>query len=260
MKHLTLPLLLLLLMLAAPAGADPEIVGHVATLSGRAVAQRPGEPDRILECRDPIFQGDRVVTADRSRVGILVGDLLAHVSKASALQVAESASGARLALEKGAVRVIDPRGTGAHARLAVLDTGAQILGNDLEGYIFTEKTGGYAMLCEWDAPLPVNRDDERQVAQPGQCVIAKPGEPLYSAQAHDERLGSPDRDRCPLGVVAGGPDLHLSPTDVAAGPPLAPWSAGPAAAPPAAPSPCDVPGSGCQTVFEPPPIGGVPIP
>jgi len=250
-----LPIAALLLAVPPFAGADEgeDAVGHVATLAGKAVATRPGEAPRELECRDPIYPGDKIETAEGARVGLLVGDLLAHVGQGSELQVE---SGDSLALQKGAVRVIDPRESGGHARLAVLDAEAEVLGNDAEGYVFREKTGGYAMLCEWDAPLSVARGPEQKQAQPGECVIARSREPIYVAKAHDERLGSPDEDLCSLGPVIGALDLHLSPLDVALGPPGSPWSGVPAqfASPPR--SPCDVPGAPCGQALEPPPGTG----
>jgi hypothetical protein len=244
--------------LAMPGAAwagEPVEVGQVATLHGDVVAERPGEPPRKLECRDSIYEGDRIVTGEDARVGILMGDLLTHLARESALQLSDPAGSADLTLERGAVRVIDPRYKGAVARLALLDAGASILGNDLEAYVLDEKTGGFAMLCEWDAPLPVARGPEGEVAEPGECVIAKPLEPLYLANAHDERLGSPGDDLCPLGPMFTALEL-LSPTDVAAPPPLDPWSAVPSFSDLPRRSPCDIPGSGCRSAFEPSAGGG----
>jgi hypothetical protein len=227
-------------------GGAAEPVGHVATLFGDVVAERPGEPPRPLHCRDTVYQGERLVTADGSRVGVLVGDVFARLGEGSALRVGHTADAvADISLEQGAVRVVDPRDAGAPARLAVLDARARLLGNDAEAYVFAEKTGAYAMLCEWDAPLAVARDDESAVAQPGKCVIAKRSEPLYLADVHDERLGPPAQDACALGPVIGALDLHLSPADVAAGPLLGPWSGKAGGLEFPSRSPCDEPGSGC---------------
>ena len=259
-------LLLALALGAAPLvgaademGGAAEPVGHVTTLLGDVVAERPGEPPRPLHCRDTVYQGERLVTANDSRVGVLVGDVLARLGEGSALRVGRTADAAAdLALEQGAVRVVDPRDAGATARLAVLDTRAKVLGNDAEAYVFSEKTGRYAMLCEWDAPLVVARADESAVAPPGKCVIAKRSESLYLADAHHERLGPPAQDACALGPVIGALDLHLSPADVAAGPLLGPWSGTASGLEFPHRSPCDEPGSGCAVpppgliVVEPP--------
>jgi hypothetical protein len=239
---------------AAGAG-EPAEVGRVATLHGDVFAERPGEEPRRLGCRDPIYGGERIVTGEDARVGLLMGDLLAHVARQSALRVSERDGEADLRLERGALRVIDPRSKGAEARLALLDAGAEILGNDLEAYLLDEKTGGFAMLCEWDAPLPVARGPESKLAEPGECVIAKPLEPLYVADAHEERLGSPAEDLCPLGPLFSALEL-VSPTDAAAPPPSDPWSAIPSFSDLPRRSPCDVPGSGCRSAFEPVAAGG----
>jgi hypothetical protein len=242
-------LLLALGLYAAPSPAlaeEGDAVGRVAALSGKVVAQRPGQEPRPLGCRDSVYQGEWVVTSEGSSAGILLGEVLAQVGERSSLRVGLTPSEtADMALEAGAVRVIDPRDEGAQARLAVLNAVAQVRGNDAEGYVFSEKTGRYAMLCEWDEALPVARADEKAVADPGKCVIAKPREPLYRADAHDERLATPPEDACPLGPVIGALDHHLSPADVAAGPPQPPWSSQPTG--PARPlrSPCEPSAAGC---------------
>ena len=261
------PLLLLGLALGGgTAAADeiapdvsPDVVGRVTALSGHVVAEREGEVPRTLQCRDPIYRGDRIVTSENAAVGVLTDDVYARLGPRSKLHVDRTAAATSdLTLEEGAVRVVDPRGVGSEARLAALDAAARVLGNDAEAYLFSEKTGRYAMLCEWDAPLPVERRDERVVADPGKCVIAKAKEPLYVADAHDERLAAPADDACPLGPLAGAPDL--TPASVSAGG-LGPWSGPGTAQTSTGRSPCDVPGSGCGglVVILPPPGTG-PIP
>ena len=241
----------------APEAAGDDPVGRVVSLSGEVLAERPGQAPRRLQCRDGVYQGERLVTSGDAHVGVLFGDAFAHLGERSRLRVGSTPDEtADLALEAGAVRVVDPRDAGADARLSVLDARARVHGNDAEAYVFSEKTGGYAVLCEWDEPLTVSRKQENAVAEPGQCVIAKRSEPLYVSRAHEERLGAPGQDACALEPLIGALDLHLSPTDVAAGPLLAPWSdAGTALVLPPR-DPCDVPGSGCGTILEPVPVGG----
>lgn len=245
--------------------ASPEVMGHVATVFGDAVALRPGETPRPLECGAPVFEGEQVKTGPASRVGLLLGDVLHHLGERSTLALARTPEGAPdVTLQEGSVRVLDPRDSGPQAGLSVLDARATILGNDSEAYVFTEKVGRYAMLCEWDRALPVARDRERAIVEPGRCVLAKPKEPLYLADAHDERMGTPARDFCDIGPVIGALDDRFSPSDVAAGPPslFAPAPPGPPDAGPR--SPCDEPGSGCTAVLGaaggmvgvPPPSGG----
>src|SRR5258705_13652805 len=71
---------------------------------------------------------------------------------------------------------------------------------------------------EGDKPLPVSRGNESKTAEPNHCVIAKPKEPLYTANAHDARIPALAQECAP------GPDLaslnsplrHLTAEDVAA--------------------------------------------
>jgi len=80
------------------------------------------------------------------------------------------------------------------------------------------------MICEWDEPLVADRGPERLTLGPGECVIAKQKEPLYLARAHDQRIAAApdevcDTDPALIAALAGAPVRHLSPSDVAAGPP-----------------------------------------
>jgi hypothetical protein len=124
-------------------------------------------------------------------------------------------------LVSGKVRMIDPRDDGAPAQLSALDADAHVMGNDAEAYIFSEKVGPYAMMCEWDDPLPVTRGKESKTAAPGDCVIAKPKEPLYTANAHDQRIPALAQECGPGPALAFDPNDHLSPTQVAAAGPVA---------------------------------------
>ena len=198
------------------------MVGTVTTVKGGATAQLPGEEPRPLACGDPVFEKDQLVTADASHLGVLMGDVLTHMSEKTAVKVDHTAAGTPDAtLERGKLRMIDSRDGGAPARLAALDASAAVSGTDTEAYLFAEKVGPYAMMCEWDAPLVVTRPNERAVASPGNCVISKKTEPLYTAQAHEHRIPALAAEACEidpglLAALAGSPANHLSPLDVAA--------------------------------------------
>jgi len=204
------------------AGAEDEL-GRVSSVAGEATAQRPGEAPRALACGDPVYAGDTLRTGPASRIGVLLDDVMTHLDADTRVLLGRTAQAMPSArLEAGKVRMIDPRDAGAPAQLAVLDADAQVMSNDAEGYIFSEKVGPYAMLCEWDAPLPVSRGAEQKSAAPGECVIAKPKEPLYTADAHETRIPAV------ADVCAPGPELaslnspvhHLTPADVAAPGPM----------------------------------------
>ncbi len=256
------------LLWGAGAAAEGDVLGRVSSVAGEATAQRPGEAPRPLACGDPVYADDTLQTSAGGRVGVLLEDVAAHLAPATRVQLGRTDQAMPSArLEVGQVRMIDPRDTGDPARLAALDTGAEVIGNDAEAYIFSEKVGPYAMLCDWDAPLPVDRGPETLSADPGQCVIAKPKEPLYLADAHETRIPADPAEECDLSrdfaSRAGAPENHLSPADVAAPGPIA--GAGSAGFggvnPTSAGSPtyasCDVGGVCSQPipleVFEPPP-------
>ena len=219
-----------LVALGAPALADDDAMGFVTALQGSATAQQPGEAARDLHCGDPVFPEDRLVTADASNLSVLSGDILAHMDARTTLAADLTGKGMpAMRLHAGRVRVIDPREEGPKATLVVLDAKARISGTDTEAYLFAEKAGGYAMLCEWDAPLAVTRKGERAVASPGNCVISKKTEPLYTARAHAQRIPALVAEVCEinpglLAALASSPENHLSPLDVAAPPPAPPTS------------------------------------
>jgi hypothetical protein len=184
-------------LLATPAGAEERFVGTVTSVVGEATARQPDGEARALACGDPIYEGDRVATAKQGRVGVMMGDTLANLAEDSQLLVERTpAETPDVTLTRGKVRVIDPRQGGAPARLAALDASAELAGTDTEAYVFAEKIGPYAMLCEWDSPLVVVRPGERAVVSPGDCVISKKTEPLYTAKAHDERIRARWTRRC----------------------------------------------------------------
>jgi hypothetical protein len=253
---------LLLGALALPlvAGADGAAVGQVTSIAGQASAQREGGASRPLACGDPVYAGESVVTGPGSSAGLLLGaDLLAQVGEASSLRLGTTPAGTPDAtLQRGAVRVIDARAGAAPARLAAGTASARVAGGDSEAYLLAEKAGGYAMFCEWDAPLAVQRGGESRTAGPSQCVIAKPDEPLYVADAHQDRLPA-GPDSCPPGGIASlGPHFPVTAAqDVAAGPPAA-FSQSPAELPGLIREPCETPGASCPVILldESPPGGG----
>ena len=266
-----------LLLLPLTAHADDLVVGQVTAVSGRATAQRAGQ-ERLLACGDFVYAADQVVTAKGASLSMLLGDVLTELPSNSALSLgATPANTADATLDWGRVRMIDPRMDGAPVRLAALDTETQVIGNDVEAYILSEKVGPYAMFCEWDAPLAAMRADEQLTCEAGQCVIAKPTEPLYLARAHEDRIPVAAAEQCGpdpaiLAGLAGDPTRHLTPGDVAAPPPgiRTAGNAGLCSFNPDGPTlfgvyQCDSPNAGCSAlpqgslppvILEPVPLGG----
>jgi hypothetical protein len=242
-------LLPLLPLLAASAATAEEPVGHVTSLVGDVRASGPGGAGRVLACGDPVFAGDTVTTGDGASAGILMDDVLARVDAGSALTVGRTGAGTPDAqLDRGRVRVIDARDAGEPARLAARNAEMRVAGSDAEAYVLSEKVGPYAMFCEWDAPLAVSRGPETKQADPLHCVIAKDAEPLYVANAHEERIPATGGPTCADLAGLTSPDDHFSPVatrDVAAGPPAERWSnlAGVVGVPDR--DACGDPGAGC---------------
>jgi hypothetical protein len=245
------------LSLAGSALAADEI-GRVSAVGGDATAQQPGAELRPLACGDPVFAGDTLRTGAGSSVGVQLDDVATHLDANTQVEIGrtpENTPSARLV--RGKVRMIDPRDEGAPAQLSALAADAHVKGNDAEAYIFSEKVGPYAMMCEWDDPLPVTRGKESKTANPGECVIAKPKEPLYTANGHDQRIPALAQECGPGPAVAFNPNDYLAPTNVAAGGPV-PDNFQPAQFPPGPGYVCDNTGA-CSpavpvVIAEPPPV------
>ncbi|HEX5068130.1 MAG TPA: hypothetical protein VFY49_18565 [Myxococcota bacterium] len=262
-KSWTCGLLLGALALPLSASAADGALGEVTSVSGQATAAREGGTPRNLACGDSVYPGETVTTTQGSSVGMLLGaDLLAQVGENSAVRLGTTPAGtADATLQKGSVRVIDARASGAApARLAAGTAAARIDGGDSEAYVLAEKAGGYSMFCEWDSPLAVTRGSETRTASPRQCVIAKPDEPLYLADAHQDRLAALEDSCAPANFAALGPHFPaIAARDVAAGP--APFSVSPAELPGLERQACEDPGAACPTIRideEPPGGGGFP--
>lgn len=240
--------------LAGAAHADAP-VARVAALQGKATADAA-----TLAVGDPILAGSVIRTGVDSRVGVFASQIYVQLDPQSTLSIERDASGrVRMALTEGRARIVDTRENPTPADLSVVDATAAIAGGDSEFYILDEKAGRYAMFCEWSGPLAVTRDPKSVTAGPNQCVLAKPHEPLYSAQGHEHQiplLPLPDD-----AAFADPASDHFDTTDVAAGPPGLGFG-DPIFPPERQRDPCDIPGSGCAIgpagpiVVEPPPDTG----
>ena len=241
-------------MLAGGARADAP-AARVIALQGNASAGAG-----TLAVGDSIASGSVIRTGADSRVGILASQIYVQLDPQSALSLERDASGqVHMTLEAGRARIVDTRTSPTPTDLSVVDSSAAIAGGDSEFYILKEKAGRYAMFCEWAGPLTVTRDPNSLTAGPNQCVLAKPHEPLYSANGHEHQIPLlPLPDDAAFNDPASN---HFDTTDVAAGPPGAGFG-DPLFPPDYQRDPCDVPGSGCAIgaagpiVIEPPPDTG----
>lgn len=199
------------------AGMSAAKIAEVASVEGRVAATDGAGRARDLRIGDPIYAGERVSTASNSSAGLWLdetlgqpeGSLAQFESNSRARLTRATEGGARVQLEKGAVRIVDPRedGAGPAIELAALDSETRFTGGDREARILKEKTGPYAVMCDWAKPMTVVRGDQTRSAGPGGCVVGNNREPLFAAPAHGERIpllaGAP-------AVAAAGPSIEPS--------------------------------------------------
>jgi hypothetical protein len=239
-------LLAAMLLAVSVRAADP--VAEVFIVDGSAVA---GE--RELGRGDPIASGELVRTAPGSRVGLFAGEIYVQLDPDSALRFERDAQNrTRLELQAGRARIVDTRGGGEPGAIAAGGGEAPIAGGDKEVYLLSEKTGRYAMFCDWTEPLTVARHPHSASAPPGDCILVRPEEAPYAASGHDHQIPLlPGPDDAPADALS----QHFAP-DVASGP--FHGFPGPLDALDLERDPCDLPGSGCEgrsglIIIDPPP-------
>jgi hypothetical protein len=238
-------MLLAALLLASGAGAA-EPVAEVFIVDGTAKA---GE--RALARGDAIENGAVVSTDASSRVGLFAGEIYVQLDPESAVRFErDEQNRVQVELEAGRARIVDTRGSGEPGTVAAGGGEARIEGGDKEVYLLSEKTGRYAMFCDWTAPLAVSGNQRDASADPGDCILVKPGEAPYAARGHDHQiplLSGPDDGPADLLVSRFGPDVAAGPFH---------GFPGPAEVPDRERDPCDIPGSGCEgalRIVDPPP-------
>lgn len=220
----------LLLPGAAVVSQSTRPVGRVVSTRGAVFAQAPGEERRILQCRDPIYEGDRILTLEGSAVGVDAGSYYLRLDENTTAEVGELASGApRVDLVQGHLRLIDSEaGAGASAELETPGLRLARTGRDQDALVFAEKAGVVSMVCAYGDDLQVARRTDPSVsllAPSGSCVVGKPREELFTAEASHPQLAVLMRDACEelAAVPVAG---RFSPGDVALGPALAGGGAG----------------------------------
>lgn len=216
-----------LLMPAAGVVAQSTTpIGRVVTARGAVFAQAPGQERRILECRDAIYEGDRILTLDGSDVGIDSGSYYVRLGENTTAEMGLLASGApRVDVVAGHLRLMDSEGgASGSAQLATPGLLLARTGRDQDALVFAEKAGTVSMVCAYGGSLQVARltDPGVSLAAPsGGCVVGKPREALFGAEASHPQLAVLMRDACEelaMTPVAG----RFSPDSVALGPALAP--------------------------------------
>lgn len=222
------------------ATADEEVaggtavVGRVASVRGAAYAQAPGQERRILSCRDPIFEGDRVMTQESSALGVISGEYYTRLNQSTELTFASTDQAApRLDLEAGHVRLLDASGRApAAGELATPGLVAARSGRDSEAMVFAEKAGVVSMVCSYENDVTVARrtqPSQTAVVGTGGCIVSKPREALYGADASHPRLAVLMQDACETEPALPVAARFFAPAQVALGPAV--MGVAPAAAP-----------------------------
>ncbi len=190
-------------------GDPDQIVGHVVALAGSVHAQRPGEDQRALACNDAIHACDTLLTTAGSRVGVLTGNLYAHVDTDSRLQIGTAGDQPSLMLHAGGLRVIDPRGAGAAAvPMSTPHVATQALGTDTELFVSDPSR---TRLCNHLASLRVagtGGGDPLDLASG--CAVSS-GLGVAAAPASDPSIGVQETPSCEI-ELAG----MFTPYDVSA--------------------------------------------
>jgi hypothetical protein len=226
-------------------------IGRVLVLVGSAYVEAPDWERRPLACGDLVPNGEPVVVARGARLGVMLDEVYAQVDEGSRLTFGLTQDGApNVVLQSGRVRVLDTRvdETSPRYRLSTPHVAGWGLGTDSEAYVLIEKAAVYSMLCEWTKEIGVARRDRKEVllAAPGECVVAKPREPLYKARAHETRIALARNGTCAAGPILGPVAARFSPVDVAAAPP--PSGLLPPAPPAFRREPCEAADPGCLDV------------
>ncbi len=100
---------------ASCQGDSSDVVGRVVATSGSVHAQSPGSDPRSLSCNDVIHACETVITSPGARVGLMSGDVYAHLDSDSQLQIGRDGDLPKLLLRSGNMRLIDARESGAPA-------------------------------------------------------------------------------------------------------------------------------------------------
>lgn len=219
-----------------PCVAGDAPVAQVADVSGDVRAVGPDGAERALACDDALRACETIVTGAGASASLLVDDAVVQIGPDSRAEISRR-PGPEVALERGAVRVVDTRDQAAErVQLYTPELAASTGRGDAE----LARAGEHARLCARGEPLVISARDGARTIPAGSCLEAGTdvlgGAASSAAGAAQVVVG--DGSSCPF-YVAGAPGLL---------PPVAsPAPAGPMVAPfdPPGRDSCDEPGSGC---------------
>jgi len=156
------------------SSASAETAAVVLSATGSSFAESATDR-RSLECQGVVADGERIVTDESSRAGLLAGDVYVQLDPSSSVAIGRTEAGA-LSLEviSGRVRLVDTgTGDGSPFEIRTPDSRAAGRGNDTEVTVSSQGTE----FCEAAADLDVTlrEGNGSLVARPGQCVTARAG-------------------------------------------------------------------------------------
>lgn len=242
--------------------AEENPIGLVVGMRGQVVARTDAGAARRLDCGDPVYAGEALETGQASRVSVLVGDVYAQLFVGSQADFGATPNGTPdLFLERGRMRVVDPRSDASAADIVVTTPRARtaFARNDVDAYVLGPSGETNAMLCSERTTIDVERVDRGGTAQhtpAGLCTIVSLDKPSYQARVPSERIGLREAPDCTLDLASGA---RFDAVDVAAPNPL-PGMGMPDLGAFDPRRPCDVPGSGCGGKPSPPDLVPDPTP
>ncbi len=196
-----------ILVPAACTGDASQTVGRVVAKSGQVHAEGADGQRRALACNDVIHPCDTIVTSGGGRVGLLTGDLYAHVDEESRLEIGTEGTLPSLVLQAGAARVIDARADGAEGiplRTPHLRTTARA--TDTELWV----GGADTRLCNHVADLDVAARDGGDPYRLGSGCAVSSGSAVAASDAAAPSIDVQDAPGCEIEVAR-----FFSPSDVA---------------------------------------------
>ena len=218
-----------------PSGA----LGTVASLSGDVRAVSAHGSSRALACDDVVNACETIVTGDGASAGLLVDDAIVQLGANSAAQLSARPA-PELALERGALRVVDVRDT-ATDRVQLFTP--QLAASTGRGDAEITRDGDAVRVCAHDEPIVVMARDGAKTLPAGSCFLANGSSAVLGGSAGAPSVALGDGASCPFhvaGVPSVVPPVSSPPPG---GPGIDPFD------PPGRDS-CDDPGSGCAAVCE----------
>jgi hypothetical protein len=176
---------------SAGSGDAPEPGGAlIAALLGTASAGFGSSTPRKLACGDAVYGGEQLTTAPDARLGVLSGEVYTQLESDTALKVNRTRGGGLdVNLEKGRVRVVDPRSTGPVGRLAIADTAAELRGSDADAHFVPSEQ--LSVIFPNNGTLDVVQGGTRTTVAKGGGFDVSTASPIRSAAATPKPVALP---------------------------------------------------------------------